>query len=130
MSGGLLIGGTSFESIAGVTVPDWNMLLDVDVFRGANKVLPGIDGEIGVELVRDAYDIPPIGFSLKAADRAGLYTAVAAIRALFPTTLVTLTRVDDSATCSGQYRGIAWSGDHETDIDGTLFLRNLDGAWA
>lgn len=127
----------SLKAVAGIVIDDWTGLLDVDVFRGDPKLIPGMPGRLGVELVRDAYDFS-VPFSLSGSTPAELYDRIASLRALFPTTKLTLIRRLSAAltpfyvdkTCNGLYRGLTWTNSHPTDRDGVLSFTNLDGAWA
>ena len=123
--------------VPGILVADWSGLLPVRAYRGGNKALPKMPGEVGAELTLDAYDFT-VPFSLKGATRPELYDRIDTLLALFPTTLSTLTRrrtaaatpfyVDDTA--NGQFRGLVWTNtDSHLDIDGVLSFRNLDGEW-
>lgn len=136
----LYLGATSFKGLTGVQSPDFGGLYDVDVFRGSNKVIPGLDGETGVDLVRDAYDFP-VPFHIKQPTDAELVAAIAGLRAALNAsggryTLTrrlpqTLTPFYADTTCNGQYRGLTWT-DTEDPLTaiGVVVFRNLDGAWA
>lgn len=128
----------SLKAVPGILVDDWAGLLDVDVFRGDNKLIPGLPGRVGVELVRDSYEFT-VPFALQGGTRAELLTRISTVRALFPTTLLTLTRRQSTdttpfyaaTTCAGQYRGLAWTDTaNPLDISGVLTFTNLDGVWA
>jgi hypothetical protein len=136
----LYVNGTSFKGLSGVLVPDWGCLYDVDVFRGENKVVPGLPGEVGVDLVRDAYNFS-FDFDVAGATDAELVSRIAAVRAVLVAsggtyTLTrrlpqTLTPFYNDDTCLGQFRGLEWVDTvNPLDIRGRVTFRNLDGAWA
>ena len=145
----LLVGSgtpTSLKGMPGVEFvttdnsDPWAGFLVEAPLRGQNKVLPGTPGEVGADLVADAFDFSIGPFVIKGATRPEFLSRLAAVRALFVAVNVTLTRrmetlaVDpfyEDDSCNGQYRGLTVTGTPSpTEADVVLALRNLDGGWS
>lgn len=131
---------TSVKGITGLLVDDWGGIYDVDVFRGVNKTIPGLPGETGVDLVRDAYDFA-VAFHLAGTTDHALVTNIGTLRTALNSSggTYTLTRrlpqsgspFYNEDTCLGQFRGLVWTDTiNPLDISGVMTFRNLDGAWA
>lgn len=136
----LLINGTSLRGISGLYVVSWDALLPIKgPYRGANRMEPGLPGEVGVVKVRDSYvmDFPAV---ITATTKYGQLAVFAAIEtAVGSDNLVTLSRVvptdgagtTSTLTCNGDYQpdvvrtSVNWMTGRTT-----LTFVNLDGLWA
>ena len=135
----LLINGTSLRGISGVYVQSWQALLMAAPYRGANRMIPGLPGEVGIVKVTDSYvmDFPiVVTASAKYAQVAILAAIDAAVGA---DNLVTLTRrlPTDAAgtyadtTCNADYqRGVLLDSINWLTGRTTLSFVNLDGGWS
>ena len=135
----LLLNGTSLRGISGVYVVDWKALLLEAPYRGANRTIPGLPGQVGTVKVRDSYvmDFPVV---LKANEKRSQINILASIAtAVGSDNLVTLSRVlpidgvggTSTTTCTGDYQpGVALDSINWLTGRTTLSFVNLDGAWA
>lgn len=143
----LLVDGDDIQAIPGVVVESLDGLLADAPYRGDNLTLPGRPGEIGVAKVRGAYtfdvlvalvpdDEDGATATTEAARRAQFLVNLDALRALFPTNLVTLTRRLTTAdgyadsTCNAEYvPDTAFVCLNPTNGRTVLQFVNLDGGW-
>lgn len=136
----LLINGTSLRGISGLYVQSWDALLPLKgPYRGANRRIPGLPGEVGTVKVRDAYamDFPVVVVASTKWAQLAVFAAIET--AVGSDNLVTLSRVVPTDS-SGATSTLTCNGDYQPDIARdsinwvtgrtTLAFANLDGLWA
>lgn len=146
----VLWGGTDVKSVASLHFGDLSGLLETGGFRGGNRTIPGMPGQVSYSKVRDAFPFTvPIGLGPEdgsgvlaatlAAQRIQFLANYAALQAIFSTNTATLTRrlsktltpfyVD--TTCSAEFLGFTITEQPtESTMLGVLSFVNLSGAWA
>lgn len=141
----LLVDGTDIQSLSGVAVTSLTGLLAPGIRRGSPDVIPGRQGQLGAQLVYDAYpfSIPIIVFGgtgtdlqRRAAMIANLTAAIAAVGGQSTGGLVVLKRRlakvgggYDTHTANGQFVRMNMTEPNFETGQTELQFVNLDGSW-